>query len=131
MNKGDDHLKNIFTITFIISVIDMTLGFQSHPKLVRWKLWVGGDRPHYLNGECMKNRKSAGLLIIALVLSINLFASMALGQYTVGQTISQSTSDKVVSFCANDAGNVSLGSLLEPEQGVPTRVVWLNFFASW
>ena len=79
----------------------------------------------------MNNKKDTRRLIIALVLSINLFASLALGQYTVGQTISQSTRDKVVSFCANDNGSNSLGNLLVPKQGEATRVVWLNFFESW
>ena len=79
----------------------------------------------------MNYRKERRPTIFALILSIHLLASMAFGQYSVGQSMSQTTRDKVVSYCANDAGNVTLGSLLEPEQGVPTRVVWLNFFASW
>ncbi|MBT3227996.1 MAG: hypothetical protein HOD43_07580 [Candidatus Marinimicrobia bacterium] len=79
----------------------------------------------------MKNKNRTRTLTIALVLNINLFASMALGQYSVGQTISQTTRDKVVSICANGSGNSTLGTLLEPEQGLATRVVWLNFFESW
>jgi len=67
----------------------------------------------------------------ALILSLTLFSSMAFGQYTMGQTIDQSTRDKVVSFCANDAGNTSLENLLVPEQGALNRVLWLNFFESW
>mgnify|MGYP006919317716 CR=1 FL=1 len=79
----------------------------------------------------MKKPNGPGHLIIALVLSIHLLTSAAFAQYSVGQTISQATRDKVVSYCANDAGNVSLGDLLPPEPGVDARVVWLNFFASW
>ncbi|NQT61934.1 MAG: hypothetical protein HQ556_03150 [Candidatus Marinimicrobia bacterium] len=79
----------------------------------------------------MNYRKGARLSILAMVLSIFMLGTMAYGQYSVGQTISQTTRDKVVSFCANDAGNVTLGSLLVPEQGDANRVVWLNFFESW
>ncbi len=79
----------------------------------------------------MYNKKATKFSILALVFSIHFLGSVAIGQYSVGQTISQTTRDKVVSFCANDAGNVTLGSLLEPDQGTDTRVVWLNFFASW
>ncbi|MBC8375797.1 MAG: hypothetical protein H8E26_07100 [FCB group bacterium] len=79
----------------------------------------------------MNFRKGARFSIIAIVLSIFISGTMAYGQYSVGQTISQATRDKVVSFCANDAGNISLGSLLVPEQGDANRVVWLNFFESW
>lgn len=64
-----------------------------------------------------------------LVVSLNM--SFALGQYSVGQTITQATRDKVVQFCANGSGSSSLGDLLNPAQGEPTRVVWLNFFESW
>ncbi|MBT4034414.1 MAG: hypothetical protein HOB84_06405 [Candidatus Marinimicrobia bacterium] len=79
----------------------------------------------------MNYRKGARLTAIAMVLNIFMLGSVAFGQYSVGQTITQATRDKVVSFCANDAGNVTLGSLLVPEQGGATRVVWLNFFESW
>ncbi len=78
----------------------------------------------------MKNLEGTRILFIALVMSLNLLGSTALGQYSVGQSISQSTRDKIVSFCANDNGSVSLGSLLEPGQGEFTRVLWLNFFES-
>jgi len=76
----------------------------------------------------MKRNHRIKLIIYALVLSLNL--SLAMGQYTVGQTITQSTRDKVVQFCANGSGSSSLGDLLVPAQGEPRRVVWLNFFAS-
>ncbi len=79
----------------------------------------------------MTNNKRTRSFLIALVISINLFTSLAMGQYSVGQTISQSTRDKLVSFCANDNGSTSLGNLLIPGQGEATRVVWLNFFESW
>jgi len=79
----------------------------------------------------MNKRKWTRLSVLAVVLSIYLFTSMALGQYNVGETISQTTRDKVVSFCSNGSGSSTLGALLEPEQGVATRVVWLNFFESW
>ncbi len=79
----------------------------------------------------MKRQKRTGHLMIALSLSIYMLTSAVFAQYSVGQTISQDTRDKVVSYCANDAGNISLGDLLVPESGEPTRVVWLNFFESW
>ena len=84
-----------------------------------------------INGAYMNFKKVTRLTSIALVLSIYLLGTEAYGQYSVGQTISQATRDRVVSFCASDAGDVTLGSLLEPDQGMDTRVVWLNFFASW
>ena len=84
-----------------------------------------------INGAYMNFKKVTRLTSIDLVLSIYLLGTEAYGQYSVGQTISQATRDRVVSFCANDAGDVTLGSLLEPDQGMDTRVVWLNFFASW
>ncbi|MCF7826172.1 MAG: hypothetical protein K9M55_05800 [Candidatus Marinimicrobia bacterium] len=79
----------------------------------------------------MINTKRSRFDISTLILSLTLLTSMAFGQYTVGQTIDQSTRDKIVSFCANDAGNISLGDLLVPEQGSSNRVLWLNFFESW
>ncbi|NQV43074.1 MAG: hypothetical protein HQ506_12040 [Candidatus Marinimicrobia bacterium] len=79
----------------------------------------------------MQREKRTGHLIIALTLSIYVLTASAFAQYSVGQTISQTTRDKVVSYCANDAGNISLGDLLVPESGEATRVVWLNFFESW
>jgi len=77
----------------------------------------------------MKNRKRIKLVTFVLVFGLNL--TMALGQYSVGQTISQSTRDKTVLMCANGSGSSTLGNLLSPAQGEPTRVVWLNFFESW
>jgi len=77
----------------------------------------------------MKNSKRMKSITFALVFGLNL--TLALGQYTVGQTISQSTRDKTVLMCANGSGSSTLGSLLNPAQGEPTRVVWLNFFESW
>ncbi len=79
----------------------------------------------------MKKNVGKRGLIISLAMMIYLFSSVTYGQYTVGQTISQATRDKIVSLCANSSGNVSLGSLLEPEQGMSNRVLWLNFFESW
>ena len=79
----------------------------------------------------MKKPSRSRHLIFALLFSITMLTSTALAQYSVGQTISQTTRDKVVSYCANDAGDISLGNLLIPEAGVATRVVWLNFFESW
>jgi hypothetical protein len=79
----------------------------------------------------MINRGRSGQFIIALVLSLGVLTTTAFAQYSVGETISQDTRDKIVSFCANDAGSVTLGDLLIPEQGLGTRVVWLNFFESW
>lgn len=77
----------------------------------------------------MKRNKRIRILMITLVLGLNL--SLVLGQYSVGQSISQDTRGKAVSFCANENGTTTLGNLLEPATGEPTRVVWLNFFASW
>ncbi len=79
----------------------------------------------------MKKSNRSRQVVIALILSIYMLTSAAIAQYSVGQTISQTTRDKIVSYCANDAGDVSLGNLLVPEPGNATRVVWLNFFASW
>jgi hypothetical protein len=84
-----------------------------------------------MNGVGMKKSGRSRHLVIALVISLHMFASAAFAQYSVGQTIAQVTRDRVVTFCANDAGNISLGELLAPEPGVATRVVWLNFFESW
>ena len=64
-------------------------------------------------------------------LGLVLFASSSSAQYSVGQTISQVTRDKVVSYCANGDEDITLGNLLVPGVGEPTRVVFLNFFESW
>ena len=53
------------------------------------------------------------------------------GQYTVGETLSQQTRDRTVYFCANAVGSETIGDLLVPDTGEPTRVLWINFFASW
>jgi len=66
-----------------------------------------------------------------LVLALSLVSSMAFGQYSVGESISQQTKDRTVIFCANELGNETIGELLTPASGEPTRVLWLNFFASW
>jgi len=66
-----------------------------------------------------------------LVLIIGMSISNIYGQYNVGETISQATRDKVVSFCTNGSGNITVGELLTPADGQAARVVWLNFFESW
>ena len=77
----------------------------------------------------IKNRSK--FLIVSLALSLNLFISVAFGQYTVGQSISQESRDRLVNFCANSAGTQTIGQLLSPGQGETVRVLWLNFFESW
>ncbi|NQV49934.1 MAG: hypothetical protein HQ507_05535 [Candidatus Marinimicrobia bacterium] len=77
----------------------------------------------------IKNRSK--FLIVSLALSLNLFISVAFGQYTVGQSISQESRDRLVNFCANGAGTQTVGQLLSPGQGEAVRVLWLNFFESW
>lgn len=79
----------------------------------------------------MKLQSKLNQYIKMTSLGLVLFASSSFAQYSVGETISQATRDKVVSYCANDVGNMTLGNLLVPETGVATRVVWLNFFESW
>jgi len=77
----------------------------------------------------MMKQKHIRVLMITLILGLNL--SLAWGQYSVGQSISETTRGKTVSYCANEMGATTLGDLLQPAVGEPTRVVWLNFFASW
>jgi hypothetical protein len=68
---------------------------------------------------------------LTIVLSFSFFTSVSYAQYTVGETISQDSRDRVVSFCANGVGTQTVGQLLSPGQGESARVLWLNFFESW
>ncbi len=79
----------------------------------------------------MKNILKPRLLSTLLVLGLVVPSSPAFGQYNVGETISQTTRDRQLNFCANGAGRSSLGDMLNPEAGEPTRVLFINFFASY
>ncbi len=69
--------------------------------------------------------------VVMLTLSLNLLSTQALGQYAVGESISQQTRDRVLEYCSNGTGSETLGNLLIPGEDEPTRVLWLSFFASW
>lgn len=70
-----------------------------------------------------------GLNVVIMLLILS--STAAYGQYIVGETISQTTRERAVAYCAGEPGNETLGNLLIPAEGEPTRVLWLNFFASW
>ena len=69
--------------------------------------------------------------IRGLAIAVSLLSSFAFGQYTVGESISQQTRDRTLTYCANAVGSETIGELLVPGDGEPTRVLWLSFFASW
>ncbi len=75
----------------------------------------------------MKLKRGVSLALFV----ITLMSATVSGQYVVGEAISQATKDRVVTYCANGVGSETIGELLVPTSGEPTRVLWLNFFASW
>jgi len=79
----------------------------------------------------MKIQNRLKTLTFSIVLSFSFFTTASYGQYTVGQSLSQESLDRIVNFCANGAGSQTVGQLLSPGQGETTRVLWLNFFESW
>lgn len=79
----------------------------------------------------MNIEKITRMLILTATVSLVSIPETGLSQYTVGQSLSQSSRDREVSFCANEAGTESIADLLLPAPGEPTRVLWLNFFASY
>jgi len=75
--------------------------------------------------------KHAQLIFLTiLVMSVG-YPQQAEAYYQVGESLSQETLDKVVSYCANGGQDEALSQLLIPGDGQPTRVLLINFFASW
>ncbi len=69
----------------------------------------------------------------SLLLNLSLFLSgvAVYGEYSVGESLSQTTRSRSVIFCANEGGSQTIDELLVPDDGQSNRVLWLNFFESW
>lgn len=68
---------------------------------------------------------------LTILVSLMLLSNQLQAYYNVGDEISQETRERVVEYCANAGENTSFSELLMPGPGETTRVLLLNFFASW
>ena len=69
--------------------------------------------------------------LFSILLGTVLISPSLQAYYNVGDQISQTTRDRVIQYCANNSLNMPLGQLLLAGEGEPTRVLLINFFASW
>ncbi len=78
-----------------------------------------------------RGKSKLGYMGIFLSLILTMPLTSVYGYYGVGDTIDQQTRNRTVIYCANGSGTETVGSLLNPGAGEPTRVLWFSFFASW
>ena len=76
-------------------------------------------------------KKRINLILLGAFLIGGSLTNQAQAYYAVGEQLNQETLDRVVLYCANGGANTAFSQLLVPENGQGTRVLLLNFFASW
>lgn len=76
-------------------------------------------------------KKIKRIFVVVAILGLFMFNSSLWAQYTVGESLNESSLAALVSYCANGSGSETIAELLTPAAGEPTRVLWLNFFESW
>ena len=76
----------------------------------------------------MKHTK-LNLLILIGLLSLSQIGNAQ--PYNEGETLTDETLDRVISFCSNGPDEMTLRELLVDQNDGSPNAVWLSFFATW